>query len=233
LIKDDINSVNSSTKLDCIKVDDKSTAIDMFGQIINESLMDNTSPLPSQFTTNSFYKPVCGCLLYCKLLCADINMFVFCVQREDTKSPASNIVEQDIKKEYIDHRQHNDRNTASRTSSHRSSSSELAEKEAQEVIRDLMVLNKLSNSSRNAKVNMYKKHSASLSMYSSRPSDILASSSLEGIHHPAFRNSYTTVCIGSWLTHNCNCKSFFCNICRSAVVVQCVNQKLNQCMALP
>lgn len=48
-----------SNKLDCIKVDDKSTAKDMLSQIINESLMDNTSPLPSQFTTNNLYKPVC------------------------------------------------------------------------------------------------------------------------------------------------------------------------------
>jgi len=60
LIKDDKSIISSSNKVDCIKVDDKSTAKDMFCQIINESLMDNTSPLPSQFTTNSFYKPVRG-----------------------------------------------------------------------------------------------------------------------------------------------------------------------------
>jgi len=60
LIKDD-NSISSTNKLDCIKVDVKSTAKDMMSQIINESLMDNTSPLPSQFTTNSnFYKIVSG-----------------------------------------------------------------------------------------------------------------------------------------------------------------------------
>lgn len=59
LIKDD-KPVSSSNKVDCVKVDDKSTAKDMLSQIINESLMDNTSPLPSQFTTNNFYKLVCG-----------------------------------------------------------------------------------------------------------------------------------------------------------------------------
>jgi len=58
LIKDD-NSISSSNKLDCIKVNDKSTANDMLSQIINETLMDNTSPLPSQLTTNNFYKIVC------------------------------------------------------------------------------------------------------------------------------------------------------------------------------
>lgn len=59
LIKDD-KTISSSNKLDCIKVDDKSTAKDLLSQIINESLMDNTSPLPSQLTTNNFYKLVCG-----------------------------------------------------------------------------------------------------------------------------------------------------------------------------
>lgn len=58
LIKDD-KLITSSNKLDCKKVDDKSTANDMLSQIINESLMDNTSPLPSQFPTNSYYKHVC------------------------------------------------------------------------------------------------------------------------------------------------------------------------------
>lgn len=58
LIKDD-PSISSSNKLEYKKVDDKSTAKDMLSQIINESLLDNTSPLPSQFTTNDFYKPVC------------------------------------------------------------------------------------------------------------------------------------------------------------------------------
>lgn len=57
LIKDE-KSILPSSKLDCIKVDDKSTAKDMLSQLINESLMDNTSPLPSQFTTNNFSKPV-------------------------------------------------------------------------------------------------------------------------------------------------------------------------------
>jgi len=126
----------------------------------------------------------------------NVNLFVSCAQREDTKSPASSTVEKDIKKEYVD------RNTTSRTSSsHRSSSAELAEKEAQEVIRDLLVLNKLSSScsSRNTRDNnVDKKHSSSVSMYSSRSPDILASSSLGVIHHPAFRNSYNAVRIGSW-----------------------------------
>lgn len=62
LLKDN-KSISSSNKLDCIKVDNKSTAKDMLSQIINESLMDNTSPLPSQFTTNNFYKTVCLILL--------------------------------------------------------------------------------------------------------------------------------------------------------------------------
>jgi len=58
LIKDD-NSISSINKLDCIKGENKSTGTDMLSQIINESLKDNTSPLPSQFTTNSsFYKIV-------------------------------------------------------------------------------------------------------------------------------------------------------------------------------
>lgn len=65
LIKED-KSILLSNKLDCIKVDDKSTAKDMFCQIINESLMDNTSPLPSQFTTNNFYKYVCRLVLFYK-----------------------------------------------------------------------------------------------------------------------------------------------------------------------
>lgn len=127
---------------------------------------------------------------------------MFYAQREDGKSSMSNALEQDIKKEYVD-RQHNDRNAASRSSSsHRSSSTELAEKEAQEVIRDLLVLNKLSSScsSRNPRdSNTYKKHSPSVSMYSSRSPDILASSSLGIIHHPAFRNSYNTVRIDDGL----------------------------------
>lgn len=58
LIKDD-KSISSSIKLECIKVDEKSTAKDMLSQIINESLKDNTSPLPTQFTTNNYYKIVC------------------------------------------------------------------------------------------------------------------------------------------------------------------------------
>lgn len=117
------------------------------------------------------------------------------MQREDTKSPASLIAKQDIKSEYSDW-SHSDRVTTSRTSSnHRSSSAELAEKEAQEVIRDLLVLNQLSCSSRNTRDNTYKKHSPSVSMYSSRSPDTLVSSPLGVIHHPAFRNSYSTVCI--------------------------------------
>lgn len=57
-MKDD-KSISQSNKLDSIKMDDKSTAKDIMCQIINESLMDNTSPLPSQFTTNNLYKTVC------------------------------------------------------------------------------------------------------------------------------------------------------------------------------
>uniref|UniRef100_A0A2H8TKA6 Ubinuclein-2 n=1 Tax=Melanaphis sacchari TaxID=742174 RepID=A0A2H8TKA6_9HEMI len=164
--KDD-NSISSTNKLDCIKVDDKSTAKDMLSQIINESLMDNTSPLPSQFTTNSsFYKI-----------------------KDETKSSTSVVVKQDIKNDYSDW-PHSDRNTASKTpSSHRSSSAELAEKEAQEVIRDLLVLNQLSCSSRTTSDNTFKKHS---SMYTSHSPNTLVSSPIGVIHHPAFRNSYTT-----------------------------------------
>lgn len=116
------------------------------------------------------------------------------VQREDTKSPASLVAKQEIKNEYSDWS--HDRNSTSRTpSSHRSSSAELAEKEAQEVIRDLLVLNQLSCSSRNTRDNNYKKPSPSVSMYSSHSPDTLVSSPLGVIHHPAFRNSYSTVCI--------------------------------------
>ncbi|XP_001949183.2 yemanuclein [Acyrthosiphon pisum] len=163
--KDD-NSISSSNKLDCIKVDEKSTAKDMLSQIINESLKDNTSPLPTQFTTNNFYKI-----------------------KDETKSPTPVVAKQEIKNEYSDW-SHSDRNTASRTpSSHRSSSAELAEKEAQEVIRDLLVLNQLSCSSRTTKDNTFKKHS---SIYSSHSPDTLVSSPLGVIHHPAYRNSYST-----------------------------------------
>ncbi|VVC35814.1 Hypothetical protein CINCED_3A018374 [Cinara cedri] len=166
----DEKAISSSNKLDCIKVDEKSTAKDMLSQIINESLMDNTSPLPSQFTTNNFYKP-----------------------KEETKSPASIIItkQDNIKIEHSDW-PHNDRNTSCKTPSrHRSSSLELAEKEAQEVIRDLLVLNQLSSScsSRNTKDNTYKKH---VPMYSSRSPDAHTSSPLGVIHHPAYRNSYIT-----------------------------------------
>ncbi|XP_015373600.1 PREDICTED: ubinuclein-2 isoform X2 [Diuraphis noxia] len=163
--KDD-NSISSSNKLDCIKVDEKSTATDMLSQIINESLKDNTSPLPTQFTTNNFYKI-----------------------KDETKLPTSVIAKQEIKNEYPDW-PHGDRNIASRTpSSHRASSDELAEMEAQEVIRDLLVLNQLSCSSQTKKDNTYKKHS---SIYSSHSRDTLVSSPLGVIHHPAYRNSYST-----------------------------------------
>ncbi|XP_026808501.1 yemanuclein [Rhopalosiphum maidis] len=165
--KDD-NSISSINKLDCIKGENKSTAKDMLSQIINESLKDNTLPLPSQFTTNSsFYKI-----------------------KDETKSPTSVVVKQEIKNDYSDW-SHSDRNTASRTpSSHRSSSTELAEKEAQEVIQELLDLNRLSCSSQTTNDNTFKKHS---SMYTSHSSDTLVSSSPLGvIHHPAFRNSYST-----------------------------------------
>lgn len=59
LIKDD-QCILSSNKLECNKVDYKSTAKDMLSQIINESLLDNTSQFHSLFPTNEFYKPVCG-----------------------------------------------------------------------------------------------------------------------------------------------------------------------------
>lgn len=56
------------------------------------------------------------------------------------------------------------------------------------------MLNQLSCSSRTAKDNTFKKHS---SIYSSHSPDTLVSSPLGVIHHPAYRNSYSTVCIGS------------------------------------
>lgn len=124
------------------------------------------------------------------------------MQKEEIKSSASIITKHDtIKSEHSDwlHKEHN---TSCRTSSrHRSSSLELAEKEAQEVIRDLLVLNQLSSScsSRNTKDNAYnKKNTLSVPMYSSHSPDTLTTSSPLGvIHHPAYRNSYSTVCIGS------------------------------------
>lgn len=120
------------------------------------------------------------------------------MQKEDTKSPALHVAKQENKNEYSDW-SNNDRNSTSRTpSSHRSSSAELAEKEAQEVIRDLLVLNQLSCSSRNTRDNTYKKPPPSVSMYSSHSPDTLVSSPLGVIHHPAFRNSYSTVCI-NWI----------------------------------
>ncbi|XP_027845855.1 yemanuclein [Aphis gossypii] len=164
--KDD-NSISSTNKLDCIKVDDKSTAKDMLSQIINESLMDNTSPLPSQFTTNSnFYKI-----------------------KDETKSPTSVVAKQEIKNDYSNW-SHSDRNTASRTpSSHGSSSDELVKKKTQEVIKELLFLNQLSNSSRTTNDNTFKKHTSS---YTSHSPDTLTSTPLGVIHHPAIRNSYTT-----------------------------------------
>lgn len=101
-----------------------------------------------------------------------------------------------IKKEYSEW-PHNDRNTTSRTpSNHRSSSAELTEKESQELIRDLLVLNQLNScSSRNIKDNTYKKHLPSVTIYSSHSSDTLVNSTLGVIHHPAYRNTYSTVCI--------------------------------------
>jgi len=192
LIKDD-NSISLSNKLDCIKVDEKSTAKDMLSQIINESLKDNTSPLPTQFTTNNFYKIVCGQLVNFAYYYFNIKLSYFGVQKDETKSPTPVLAKQEIKNEHSDW-PHSDRNTVSRTpSSHRSSSAELAEKEAQEVIRDLLVLNQLSCSSRTTKDNTFKKHS---SIYSSHSPDTLVSSPLGVIHHPAYRNSYSTVCIG-------------------------------------
>lgn len=126
-------------------------------------------------------------------------IIVFHVQKEEAKSPTSSIAEHDIKNEYLEW-QNNDRSTTSRTpSSHRSSSAELAEKEAQEVIKDLLVLHQMSSScsSRNTRDNTFKKHSSSISMYSSPSPDVRVSSPLGVIHHPAFRNSYSTVCITS------------------------------------
>lgn len=123
------------------------------------------------------------------------------MQKEETKSSTSIITtkQDNVKSEHSDW-PHNDRNTSCRTPSrHRSSSLELAEKEAQEVIRDLLVLNQLSSScsSRNTQDNAYKKHTLSVPMYSSHSPDSLTTSSPLGvIHHPAYRNSYSTVCIG-------------------------------------
>lgn len=194
LIKDE-KLITSSNKLDSKKVDEKSTAKDMLSQIINESLMDNTSPLPSQFTTNSYYKTVCKYfILYLFLyLC----FMVYFIQREETKSPATSIIKQEIKNEYTDW-SHNDRNITSKiSSSHQDFSEERVAKETQEVIRELIVLNHLSGSSRNTIDNMPKKHSSSVSMYSSpHSSNTLVSSPSGVIHHPAYRNTYSTVCIG-------------------------------------
>lgn len=124
------------------------------------------------------------------------------MQKEEIKSSTSIITtKQDtIKSEHSDW-SHNEHNTSCRTPSrHRSSSLELAEKEAQEVIRDLLVLNQLSSScsSRNTKDNAYnKKNTLSVPMYSSHSPDTLTTSSPRGvIHHPAYRKSYSTVCIG-------------------------------------
>jgi hypothetical protein len=119
------------------------------------------------------------------------------IQREETKSPATSTIKQDTKNEFTDW-SHNDRNITSRTSSsQRSFSEELVEKETQEVIRNLLVLNQMSGSSRNTRDNMPKKHSPSVSMYSSpHSSNTLVSSPLGVIHHPAYRNTYSTVCIG-------------------------------------
>lgn len=120
------------------------------------------------------------------------------MQREETKTPASvsNMVKQEIKNEYSDWQQ-NERNVSSKNpSSHQSSSIELAE--AQEVIRDLLVLNQMSSScsSRNTRDNSYNKHSSSLSMYSSHSPDSLVGTPSGVIHHPAYRSSYSTVRIG-------------------------------------
>lgn len=115
------------------------------------------------------------------------------IQREETKSPVTSIIKQEIKNEYLDW-SHNDNNVTSRTPlSHRASSEELVEKETQEVIRDLIVLNQLSGSSRNTIDNMPKKNSSSISMYSSHSPDTLVSSPLGVIHHPAYRNTYSSV----------------------------------------
>lgn len=126
-------------------------------------------------------------------------MTVFNKQNEDTKSPALVKSDQDIKNEYLDW-QNNERNTITTSSrtppNHRSSSAELAEKEAQEVIRDLLVLNQLSSSSSRNSRDILKKQTGSI--YSSHSLDPRVSSPLGVIHHPAFRNTYSTVCIG-WL----------------------------------
>lgn len=121
---------------------------------------------------------------------------MFYIQREEIKV-TSVVTKPEVKNEFLDW-SHNDRNSLSKTiSSHRSSSAEQVEIEAQECIRDLLVLNQMSSScsSRNARDNTYKKHSSSLPIYSSHPPDTLASSTLGIIHHPAYRNTYSTVCI--------------------------------------
>lgn len=111
------------------------------------------------------------------------------------------MAKQDIKSEFLDW-QHTDQNALSRTSSNQLLSSlevKKVEKETQEVIKELAELSQLSSScsSRNTRDNnTYKKHMSSASMYSSNSPDPLVSSPLGVIHHPAYRNSYSTVCIG-------------------------------------
>lgn len=124
------------------------------------------------------------------------------MQKEtETKSPAPLVTpKQDVKNEYLDW-QYTDRGKTSRISSNDQSSNAELEKETQEVIRDLLVLNQLSStclSHNKRENNEFKKHSSSISMYS-HTTDTLVSSPLGVIHHPAYRNSYSTVCISSWL----------------------------------
>lgn len=149
--------------------------------------------------------------MFLNVIChLSIKLLYIYVQRVKTKLSASIMAKSDIKNEYLDWH-HTDRNsTPNKTSTgHRSSSAELAEKEVQEVIKDLLVLNQLSSSSllRNSKDNNeYKKHSSSISMYSHSP-DLLASSPLGVIHHPTYRNTHITVCI-SPCNHYLNVNSF-------------------------
>ncbi|XP_050547819.1 ubinuclein-2-like [Daktulosphaira vitifoliae] len=166
------NKTSSLSKAENSQIDDKPTAKDLLSQIINDSLMDNTTPLQSQLTT--FFKP-----------------------KESPTAPIT-IKNQELKVEYKEQSHSDQCPTKATFNNNRASSIELAEKEAQEVIKDLLVLNQLSSSSscssRNSKEkDAYKKQTSSMSMYSIKnPFDTVVNTSLGVINHPAFRNSYNT-----------------------------------------
>ncbi|XP_050442472.1 ubinuclein-2 [Adelges cooleyi] len=162
--------VSSSNKLDSPKVDIKPTAKDILSQMINDSLKDNTTPLQSQLTT-PFYKP-----------------------REESKSPAS----VPIKVEYQESLLSDRSSTKTPFNNNRASSTELVEKQAQDMIKELLVLNQLSSgsscSSRTTREeDVFKKHSPSITMYSSAHNfDSVVNTSLGVIHHPSYKNTYNT-----------------------------------------